>query len=93
MASAWTPLQIKKEWWLWLRDNVMFEKKMVNLWLRLFLLRENKIRKNIRTRQRKKRKKKSQSESKKKSESETKKKSESESEDEDEAKKEYEKHG
>ena len=93
LASAWTPLHIKEEWWRWLKDNVMFEKKMANLWLRLFLLRENKIRKNIRARQRKKRKKKSQSESKKKSESETKKKSESESEDEDEAKKEYEKHG
>ena len=93
LASAWTPLHIKEEWWRWLKDNVMFEKKMVNLWLRLFLLRENKIRKNIRARQRKKRKKKSQSESEKKSESETKKKSESESEDEDEAKKEYEKHG
>ena len=93
LASAWTPLQIKEEWWLWLRDNVMFEKKMVKLWLKLVLLRENRIRKNIRTRQRKKRKKKSQSESKKKSESETKKKSESESEDEDEAKKEDEKHG
>ena len=93
LASAWTPLHIKEEWWRWLKDNVMFEKKMVNLWLRLFLKKEIKIRKNIRAKQRKKRKKKSQSESKKKSESETKKKSESESEDEDEAKKEYEKHG
>ena len=93
LASAWTPLQIKEEWWLWLRDNVMFEKKMVKLWLKLVLLRENRIRKNIRTRQRRKTKKKSESESKKKSESETKKKSESESEDEDEAKKEDEKHG
>ena len=93
LASAWTPLHIKEEWWRWLKDNVMFEKKMVNLWLRLFLKKEIKIRKNIRAKQRKKRKKKSQSESEKKSESETKKKSESESEDEDEAKKEYEKHG
>ena len=93
LASAWTPLQIKEEWWLWLRDNVMFEKKMVELWLKLVLLRENRIRKNIRTRQRRKTKKKSESESKKKSESETKKKCESESEDEDEAKKEDGKHG
>ena len=61
MASAWTPLQIKKEWCLWLRDNVMLEKKMVKLWLQLVVKRENKIRKNIRTRQRRKTKKKSES--------------------------------
>ena len=61
MASAWTPLQIKEEWWRWLRDNVMFEKKMVELWLKLVLLRENRIRKNIRMRQRRKTKKKSES--------------------------------
>ena len=61
LASAWTPLQIKKEWCLWLRDNVMLEKKMVKLWLQLVVKRENKIRKNIRTRQRRKTKKKSES--------------------------------
>ena len=61
MASAWTPLQIKGEWWLWLRDNVMFEKKMVKLWLQLVVKRENRIRKNIRMRQRRKTKKKSES--------------------------------
>ena len=43
LASAWTPLQIKEEWWLWLRDNVMFEKKMVKLWLKLVVKRENRI--------------------------------------------------
>ena len=61
LASAWSPLQIKKEWCLWLRDNVMLEKKMVKLWLQLVVKRENKIRKNIRTRQRRKTKKKSES--------------------------------
>ena len=61
LASAWTPLQIKEEWWLWLRDNVMFEKKMVKLWLQLVVKRENRIRKNIRMRQRRKTKKKSES--------------------------------
>ena len=65
MASAWTPLQIKAEWWLWLRDNVRFEKKMVELWLKLVLLRENRIRKNIRMRQRRKTRKKSESDAQK----------------------------
>ena len=65
MASAWTPLQIKGEWWLWLRDNVMFEKKMVKLWLQLVVKRENRIRKNIRMRQRRKTKKKSESDAQK----------------------------
>ena len=61
LASAWTPLQIKKEWVLWMRDNVMLEKKMVKLWLQLVVKRENRIRKNIRMRQRRKTKKKSES--------------------------------
>ena len=65
LASAWTPLQIKGEWWLWLRDNVMFEKKMVKLWLQLVVKRENRIRKNIRMRQRRKTKKKSESDAQK----------------------------
>ena len=58
LASAWTPLQIKKEWRLWVRDNVKLEKKMDKLWLQLgsatlkyIAKKENKIRKNIRTRQ------------------------------------------
>ena len=58
LASAWTPLQIKEEWWLWLRDNCKHEKKMDKLWLQLgsatlkyIAKKENKIRKNIRTRQ------------------------------------------
>ena len=65
LASAWTPLQIKKEWCLWLRDNVMLEKKMVKLWLQLVVKRENRIRKNIRMRQRRKTKKKSESDAQK----------------------------
>ena len=58
LPLAWTPLQIKKEWRLWVRDNRKLEKKMDNLWLQLgtatlkyIAKKENKIRKNIRTRQ------------------------------------------
>ena len=65
LASAWTPLQIKKEWCLWLRDNVMLEKKIPKLWLQLVVKRENRIRKNIRMRQRRKTKKKSESDAQK----------------------------
>ena len=65
LASAWSPLQIKKEWCLWLRDNVMLEKKMVKLWLQLVEKKETRIRKYIRMRQRRKTKKKSESDAQK----------------------------